>query len=205
MNDTAADATDRDPDRDDDAAAVGESNDDAVAVTEPDDDRPPEVVLGQRLADRGETLATAESLTGGLIGSRVTDVPGASDYFDRGFVTYAYDAKRTELGVGRETLDAHGAVSAPVAREMAAGARDGADVTWGLSATGIAGPGGGRDGKPVGLVYVGVAYAAPWGTNESFTRSARYVLDGDRAVIKSGSVDRALAELLSALRDVDSR
>lgn len=170
-----------------------------------DDERPPEVVLGERLAARGETLATAESLTGGLIGSRVTDVPGASDYFDRGFVTYAYDAKRAELGVSREALDAHGAVSAPVARRMAAGARDRADVTWGVSATGIAGPGGGRQGKPVGLVYVGVAYAAPWGSDESFTRSARYVLEGDRSAVKSGSVDRALNELITAIRDVEAQ
>ncbi|MWV63893.1 nicotinamide-nucleotide amidohydrolase family protein [Halorubrum sp. JWXQ-INN 858] len=167
-----------------------------------DADDPPEVAVGEALAKRGETLATAESLTGGRIGSRITDVPGASRYFDRGFVTYAYDAKRAELGVDRETLDAHGAVSAPVARRMAAGARDRADTTWGVSATGIAGPGGGDRDKPVGLVYVGVAYAAPWGSEESFTRSERYLLDGDRDAVKAGSVDRALTELLASIRTV---
>ncbi len=160
----------------------------------------PEVVVGELLTDRGETLAVAESLTGGLIGSRITDVPGASEYFDRGFVTYAYDAKRRELGVDRELLDAHGAVSAPVARRMAAGARDRSDTTWGVSATGVAGPGA-TDGKPAGLVYVGVAYAAPWGSEASFTGSGRFLIDGDRREVKHGSVDRALGELARSIRD----
>jgi nicotinamide-nucleotide amidase len=166
-------------------------------------DEPPEVILGELLADRGETLATAESLTGGLVGSTVTDVPGSSAYFDRGYVTYAYDAKREELGVARETLDEHGAVSGPVAREMAAGARDHADTTWGVSTTGIAGPGGGTAEKPVGLVYVGVAYAAPWGTGESFVRSVRAEFPGDRDAVKRASVERALAELVRAVRGLD--
>ncbi|WP_459882906.1 CinA family protein [Halorubrum gandharaense] len=165
----------------------------------------PEAVVGNLLSDRDETLATAESLTGGLIGSRLTDVPGSSDYFDRGYVTYAYDAKRGELAVSREALDAHGAVSAPVARQMAAGARDRADTDWAVAATGIAGPGGGRRGKPVGLLYVGVAYADEWGTNASFTRAERFLLDGDRATIKAKSVDCALGELVRAVRSVAER
>ena len=160
-----------------------------------------EDVVGDLLRGREETVATAESLTGGLIGSRITDVPGSSDYFDRSLVTYAYDAKRQELSVPREDLDAHGAVSAPVARAMAQGVRDRADTTWGVSATGIAGPGGGRDGKPVGLVYVGVAFAAPWGTQESYTRTRRFELDGDRAAVKEQSVACALGELVGAIRE----
>ncbi|RAW45516.1 CinA family protein [Halorubrum sp. 48-1-W] len=160
-------------------------------------------MLGELLTDRGETLATAESLTGGLVGSTVTDVPGSSAYFDRGFVTYAYDAKREMLGVTREALDEHGAVSGPVAREMAAGARDHADTTWGVSTTGVAGPGGGTAEKPVGLVYVGVAYAAPWGTRDSFTRSVRAEFPGDRDAVKRASVERALAELVRAIRGVE--
>ncbi|MDZ5809744.1 CinA family protein [Halorubrum sp. AD140] len=158
--------------------------------------------IGALLADRGETLAVAESLTGGLVGSRVTDVPGASAYFDRGFVTYAYDAKRELLGVSREALDAEGAVSATVAEEMAAGARDRADTTWAVATTGIAGPSGGTAEKPVGLVYVAVAYAAPWGTEASFARSERVVLDGDRGAVKRGAVDAALDALGRAIREV---
>ncbi|SMO88250.1 CinA family protein [Halorubrum cibi] len=166
-------------------------------------DESPEAILGELLTDRGDTLATAESLTGGLVGSTVTDVPGSSAYFDRGYVTYAYDAKREELGVARETLDEHGAVSGPVAREMAAGARDHADATWAVSTTGIAGPGGGTAEKPVGLVYVGVAHAAPWGTEASFVRSVRAEFPGDRDAVKRASVERALAELVRAIREID--
>lgn len=160
--------------------------------------------LGDLLVDRDETLAVAESLTGGLVSSRVTDVPGASAYFDRGFVTYAYDAKRELLGVSREALDAEGAVSAPVARQMAAGARDRSGTTWAVATTGIAGPEGGTEEKPVGLVYVGVAYAAPWGTEDSFVRTERVVVDGDRDAVKRGAVDAALGVLVRTIRDVDA-
>lgn len=165
------------------------------------DDLPERV--GDRLRERAETLAVAESLTGGLIGARLTAVPGASDYFDRSLATYAYDAKRQQLAVSRESLDAHGAVSAAVAREMAQGVRDVADADWGLSATGIAGPGGGSEGKPVGLVYVGLAHAADWGTEDSFARAARFEFDGDREAVRERSVDAALEELLAAIREVE--
>lgn len=169
-----------------------------------DETEPTAEALGDLLTDRDETLAVAESLTGGLVGSRVTDVPGASAYFDRGFVTYAYDAKREVLGVSRESLDAEGAVSATVAEEMAAGARDRANTTWAVATTGIAGPDGGTAEKPVGLVYVGVAYAAPWGSEASFVRSERVVLDGDRTAVKRGAVDAALDALVRTIRGVDT-
>ena len=159
--------------------------------------------IGELLTERDETLAVAESLTGGLVGSRVTDVPGASAYFDRGFVTYAYDAKRELLGVSRESLDAAGAVSAVVAEEMAAGARDRAGTTWAVSTTGVAGPGGGTADKPVGLVFVGVAHAAPWGTEASFVRSERFRFDGDRGTVKRRSTDAALDALVRAIREVE--
>jgi len=159
----------------------------------------PERRLGRRLRERDETLAVAESLTGGLVGSRLTDVPGASDYFDRGVVAYSNDAKLTDLGVSRESLDAHGAVSAPVAREMAQGVRDTARTDWGVATTGIAGPTGGTDGKPVGLVFVGVAHAAPWGSGDSFVRAERHVFDGDRWAVKSASVREALGAPLAAM------
>jgi nicotinamide-nucleotide amidase len=155
--------------------------------------------LGRRLRDRAETIAVAESLTGGLVGSLLTDVPGASDYLDRSVVAYSNDAKLDCLGVSRESLDAHGAVSAPVAREMARGVRDDAGTTWGVSTTGIAGPGGGTEEKPVGLVFVGVAYAAPWGTGDSFARAERRVLDGDRPAVKAESARWALRAVEDAL------
>jgi len=175
---------------------------DEIAGT--DESEPIEKTLGDLLTERGETLATAESLTGGLVGSRVTEVPGASAYFDRGFVTYAYDAKRELLGVSRESLDAEGAVSAAVAEQMAAGARDHADTTWAVATTGIAGPDGGTAEKPVGLVYVGVAYAAPWGTEASFVRTERVVLNGDRGAVKRKAVDTALDALVRTIREVDA-
>ncbi|AXG05023.1 CinA family protein [Haloplanus rubicundus] len=155
--------------------------------------------LGRRLRDRGETLAVAESLTGGLVGSLLTDVPGSSGYVDRSVVAYSNDAKLDALGVTRESLDAHGAVSAPVAREMARSVRDDAGTTWGVSTTGIAGPAGGTEEKPVGLVFVGVAYAAPWGTGDSFARAERRVLDGDRWTVKAESARWALRAVEDAL------
>jgi nicotinamide-nucleotide amidase len=155
--------------------------------------------VGDRLRETNATVGVAESLTGGLVGSLLTDVPGSSDYFDRGVVAYSNDAKLEELGVTRESLDAEGAVSAPVAREMARGIRDHAGTTWGVSTTGIAGPTGGTDEKPVGLVYVGVAYAGPWGTETSAVTAERYVFDGDRLAVKEASARRALADLLDAI------
>ena len=155
--------------------------------------------VGRRLRERGETVAVAESLTGGLVGSLLTDVPGSSDYFDRGAVTYSNDAKLDALGVSRESLDAHGAVSAPVAREMAQGVRDIAGTDWGVSTTGIAGPAGGTEEKPVGLVFVGIAHAAPWDTGDSFVRTERHVFDGDRWTIKGESARHALETLLAAM------
>ncbi|WP_049921227.1 CinA family protein [Halopiger djelfimassiliensis] len=160
-------------------------------------DLPKEV--GETLRSREETLAVAESCTGGLIGAAITAVPGASDYFDAGVAAYAYDAKRRQLGVSREALDEHGAVSEPVAREMARGVRDVADVTWGVSATGIAGPSGGTEEHPVGTVYVGVAYAGPWGSESSFATVSRYEFDGDRAAVRDETVEQALSDLLAAI------
>jgi nicotinamide-nucleotide amidase len=160
-----------------------------------------ERLLGRRLRERDATLAVAESLTGGLVGSLLTDVPGASDYFDRGVIAYSNDAKLEALGVSRESLDAHGAVSAPVAREMARGVRDAAGTTWGVSTTGVAGPSGGTDEKPVGLVFVGVAHAAPWGSGDSFVRAERHVFEGDRWTIKTRSARRALRTVLDATSD----
>ena len=106
---------------------------------------------------QGVRLATAESCTGGLVANRITDVPGASEVLFAGWVTYSNEAKVRELGVREESLKKYGAVSAAVAAEMAEGARKRAGVEWAVSVTGIAGPGGGSPGKPVGLVYLGIA------------------------------------------------
>jgi nicotinamide-nucleotide amidase len=156
--------------------------------------------IGEALRETDATVAVAESCTGGLIGSLLTDVPGSSDYFDRSVVTYSYDAKRDLLAVDREALDEAGAVSEPVARGMARGVRDTADVTWGVATTGVAGPSGGTDETPVGTAYVGVAYAAPWGSGESSTSVERYEFDGDRTTVKRRIAEQALADLHDAVR-----
>ena len=108
-------------------------------------------------AERGILAATAESCTGGLIIALLTDIPGSSSMVDRGFVTYSNDAKMEMLGVAKRTLDAHGAVSQETALEMAAGALAHSHAGIALAVTGIAGPDGGSENKPVGLVWFGVA------------------------------------------------
>jgi nicotinamide-nucleotide amidase len=149
------------------------------------------------LLDREETLAVAESSTGGLVGSMITDVPGASGYFDRSIVTYSNDAKLDLLGVDQETLDRVGAVSAAIARQMARGVRENAGTEWGLSTTGIAGPSGGTEEKPVGTVFVGVAHASEEPT------ATRYTFEGARQECKAKFADQAIAELIAAVESAD--
>lgn len=112
--------------------------------------------LAQRLLDRGETVSVAESCTGGMIASALTDLAGSSAWFGYGFVTYSNEAKQALLGVSVESLRRHGAVSEAVVREMAAGARAKSGAAWSLAVSGIAGPGGGTAEKPVGTVWVGL-------------------------------------------------
>lgn len=163
--------------------------------------------IGERLRDRGETIAVAESATGGLIGSLLTDVSGSSDYFDRSLVTYSNDAKQQHLCIPREHLDRHGAVSEPVARAMARGIRDTAGTDWGVATTGIAGPTGGTPDKPVGTVFIGVAYAAPWGSEASFSDVHHYTVDSLESRIdrKRAFADRALEAVDSAMDTVERR
>ena len=146
--------------------------------------------LGRLLVDRGWTAATAESCTGGLIAGAITDVAGSSAWFDRGFVTYSNEAKIEMLGVRRETLAEHGAVSEPTAREMAAGAltRSGADIA--VAVTGVAGPSGGSPEKPVGLVCF--AWACRGGAVEAGT--AHFA--GDRPAVRAAAVTAALQGLI---------
>ncbi|MFO0746875.1 MAG: competence/damage-inducible protein A [Myxococcota bacterium] len=114
-------------------------------------------VVTDLLAARGQTLATAESCTGGLVAKMLTDRAGSSAWFKEGVVTYANEAKVARLGVDPALIAAHGAVSEAVCRAMADGVRETTGADWGLSVTGIAGPSGGSDGKPVGLTYLGLA------------------------------------------------
>ncbi len=144
----------------------------------------PALVL-ELLRGRGLSLAAAESCTGGLVGARLTDVPGSSDVFLGSIVAYSNEAKFGLLGVSPELIERHGAVSAETAAEMAAGARDrlGADVA--VAVTGIAGPGGGTDDKPVGLVYVHAV-------GPSGEQTATFDLPGDRATIRGRATAAAL-------------
>ena len=149
--------------------------------------------VGRLLAQRGETLAIAESLTGGLVASMVTDVPGSSAYFVEGVVAYANESKMERLGVREGTLVAHGAVSEEVAREMAEGVRSVLDTDWGISTTGIAGPTGATEEKPLGLVHYAVA--GPRGTSVR-----RQVFPGGRLEVKRASAETVLRLLLEQLR-----
>jgi nicotinamide-nucleotide amidase len=126
------------------------------------DGRGLETVVGHSLASRGETLAVAESCTGGLLGERITTVPGSSAWFLGGVLSYSNEVKQQLLGVPAAMLDEHGAVSEEVVRAMAEGARTRIGATYALAITGIAGPGGTTPGKPVGLVFI--ALATPQGT-----------------------------------------
>nr|MDQ3736729.1 competence/damage-inducible protein A [Actinomycetota bacterium] len=118
-----------------------------------------ESAIGKLLTGRGETLALAESCTGGLLAKRLTDRAGSSAFFTEGLVTYSNEAKERLLGVPHELLVQHGAVSEPVAKAMAEGVRKTAGTDYGLSVTGVAGPDGGTEEKPVGLVFVGISDA----------------------------------------------
>ncbi len=118
-----------------------------------------EAVVGRLLAEQRKTIAVAESCTGGLVAGRVTEVPGSSEYFLGGVVAYANEAKAAMLGVPEALLAEHGAVSEPVARAMAEGVRDRFGADFGVATTGISGPGGGSEEKPVGLVHVALARA----------------------------------------------
>lgn len=141
-----------------------------------------EGVVGELLREKNLTVATAESATGGLIGHRLTAEPGSSDYFLGGIVAYANSVKTGVLGVEPSTLRDHGAVSLPVAEQMAAGAAERLDASIGISTSGIAGPGGGSDEKPVGTVCIGFAKRVQGGATE--VDSVRLQLTNDRSLNK---------------------
>jgi nicotinamide-nucleotide amidase len=146
---------------------------------------PLEVLVGGLLRQCNATLAVAESCTGGMLGARLTAVPGSSQYFAGGFITYSNRLKHELLGVPAETLDSFGAVSPETAEAMAAGARERAGSTYAVSITGVAGPDGGSPEKPVGLVYIGIA--GPEGTAVA---QRRFI--GDRERIRVFTTQAAL-------------
>lgn len=146
--------------------------------------------LIERLAARGETVATAESLTGGLLAATIVDVPGASAVFRGGLVVYATDLKATLAGVPRDLLDERGPVDPDVAAALAAGARKRCGTTWGLATTGVAGPTP-QDGIAVGTVFVAVSGPS--------TAGQAMRLGGDRPAIRAGAVRAAIALLSTAL------
>ncbi|MFN3749974.1 MAG: CinA family protein [Thiobacillus sp.] len=148
------------------------------------------VDLSEKLRARGWMLATAESCTGGWVGHLLTSLPGSSQWYERGFITYANAAKVEMLGVSPETLQMHGAVSEITAAEMALGALKHSHAQATLSITGIAGPGGGTPQKPVGLVCYG------WALADGTVMSSTCRLDGDREEIRSRAVAAALRGLI---------
>ena len=144
------------------------------------------------LASRQLTIATAESCTGGMIASELVNIPGVSDFFSLGFVTYSEEAKMEQLGVRRETLDTYTVVSAECAREMALGALRRSNADIGVATTGIAGPTGGSADQPVGLVYIAVAY-----NNQITTR--KFIFSGDRYQVRFAACKQAFRLILDVL------
>jgi nicotinamide-nucleotide amidase len=148
--------------------------------------------LAALLRERGWMLATAESCTGGLIAGTCTDLSGSSDWFDRGFVTYSNEAKTELLGVDAGLIAAHGAVSEVVARALAFGAVRHSKAQIGVGVTGIAGPTGGSDDKPVGTVWFGFFV-------DGLLSSELRQFDGDRAAVRAAAVHHAIEGLIQRI------
>lgn len=152
--------------------------------------------VGRLLKDKGEMLVTAESCTGGGVSAAVTAISGSSEWFDRAFVTYSNEAKQQMLRVSAATLEAHGAVSEEIAREMALGALAASPGTISVSVTGVAGPTGGTRLKPVGMVCFAWARCG-----EAMPRSETRHFSGDRESVRQQSVVRALQGVAELLDD----
>jgi nicotinamide-nucleotide amidase len=152
--------------------------------------------IGELLRKRGWTLSIAESCTGGLICDRITDIPGCSDYFMGGMVTYSNESKEEHLGVPMDDIKKFGAVSPEVAKKMAQGVRKAFGTTFGLSTTGIAGPGGGTKEKPVGLVFIGLAHGKK-------TWVEKFNFAGNRRNIKEKATEKAICFFYEKLMQGD--
>lgn len=154
--------------------------------------KPTEALIGSLLQEKTLQLATAESCTGGLVADRITNVPGSSEYFRGGIVAYAYEAKVALLNVSWDTLQAYGAVSREVVLEMANGARTALNADIAVSVSGIAGPGGGMPGKPVGTTWIGLSTPdGDW--------ARKFVWEGDRLENKALSAEAALQLIIDHL------
>jgi PncC family amidohydrolase len=151
-----------------------------------------EIQIGKLLRISGQKLVTAESCTGGLIGDRITNIPGSSDYYLGGVVAYAYEAKVALLGVSWDTLHAYGAVSRETVLEMSRGALKALSADISISVSGIAGPGGGLPGKPVGTTWIGLS-------TENGEWARVFCFPGDREQNKSLSADAALQLVMDYL------
>jgi nicotinamide-nucleotide amidase len=149
--------------------------------------------LGKRLAEKGIRMATAESCTGGWVAKVLTDIAGSSAWFERGFVTYSNAAKQEMLGVRKETLAAAGAVSEAVVKEMVHGGLANSRASLAVAISGIAGPGGGSEGKPVGMVWFA------WGRPGEEPRTQVMVFDGDREAVRRQAVVAALQGALDLI------
>lgn len=149
--------------------------------------------VGQALKSHGLMLATAESCTGGWVSEAVTMVPGSSDWFERGFVTYTYISKREMLGVREDTLEKYGAVAEPTVREMATGALARSHAQVAVAVSGTAGPSGGTPAKPVGTVCF------TWAIKDGEPVSETQHFEGDREAVRRQSVEFALRGVLSLL------
>lgn len=153
----------------------------------------PEKAVGDLLREKGLTITAAESCTGGLLSSMITDVPGSSDYFIGSVIAYSNEVKKKSLGVKSSTLKKYGAVSVAAAEEMASGVRKRLGSGIGVAVTGIAGPGGGSLAKPVGTVFIGVAVK-----DTVFVK--KFLFKGGRGPIKKLAAEGALGMLLWALK-----
>jgi nicotinamide-nucleotide amidase len=145
--------------------------------------------LGEQLRLARDHLVTAESCTGGWIAKCVTDIAGSSDWFDCGMAAYSYEAKQALLGVRPQTLETHGAVSRETVIEMVSGALVNSGASVAVAVTGIAGPGGGSEDKPVGTVWIG------WKRRGGYARAEVFHFDGDRDAVRRQTVERALEGL----------
>ncbi len=157
-----------------------------------------EIKVGERLRSLNLKLAVAESCTGGLVGHRITNVAGSSEYFIGGVTAYAYEAKVKLLGVSWDTLGQHGAVSRETVLEMARGARTALEADIGVSVSGIAGPGGGMPEKPVGLTWIGLSAG-------DFEEAKSFVFPGDRLKVKEQAAEQALQMLNEYLERISER